>query len=257
MTLRLKPVPFAPEQASGDTPTVIPAPNPTQRVGAPSADHTFLRSSLREQIKDKLLGRIMDLSYPPGSRLVETRIAQELGVSQASVREALRDLEHIGVVVYEPYRGCSVRRVSTAELLEAFPVRAALEALGASVAAERMTAEELDELGGLYDSMLGAARRGDVHDQSQADANFHAAITHGARNDTLERQWSFLEPFSRTFMTVARSGIDLVELTEQHLPILEALRARDGEQAAKAMTHHFTQVADVLRASGGVQDGSG
>ena len=56
-------------------------------------------------------------------------------MSQASVREALRDLEHIGCVVYEPYRGCSVRSFSIDELLEAFPVRAALEGLAARLAA--------------------------------------------------------------------------------------------------------------------------
>ena len=85
-----------------------------------------LRSNLREQIKDVMLQRIVSGAYPPGARLVETRIAQELGVSQAPVREALRDLEQLGCIVHEPFRGCSVRAFSANELLEAFPVRAAL-----------------------------------------------------------------------------------------------------------------------------------
>jgi DNA-binding GntR family transcriptional regulator len=84
------------------------------------------RSNLREQIKDVILQRIVEGVYGPGSRLVETRIAQELGVSQAPVREALRDLERLACVVHEPYRGCSVRAFSAAELMDAFPVRAAL-----------------------------------------------------------------------------------------------------------------------------------
>ncbi len=95
----------------------------------------FTRSNLREQIKDVILQRIVEGSYEPGSRLVETRIAQELGVSQAPVREALRDLEQVGCVVHEPYRGCSVRAFSAEELMDAFPVRAALEALAARLAA--------------------------------------------------------------------------------------------------------------------------
>ena len=186
--------------------------------------------------------------YEPGSRLVETRIAQELRVSQASVREALRDLEHIGCVVYEPYRGCSVRSFSLDELLEAFPVRAALEALAARLAAEHMTAAELRELDARYDAMMAAARADDAHEQSQADAAFHAAIARGARNATLERQWSFLEPYSRTFVTVSRPGTDLVAVAEQHLPVLEALKARDGERAAAAMEEHLMRAADSLRA---------
>jgi DNA-binding GntR family transcriptional regulator len=209
----------------------------------------FVRSSLRDQLKDVILGRILDGSYAPGSRLVETRMAQELGVSQTSVREALRDLEHIGCVVYEPYRGCSVRMFSTDELLEAFPVRAALEALAARLAAEQMTAPELEELRQLYETMLAAAQRGDIHDQSQADANFHGAIVRGARNLTLEHQWSFLEPFSRTYVTVTRSGINLVELSRQHLPVLEALEQHDPELAAMAMTDHLMRAAESLRAA--------
>ena len=85
------------------------------------------RPALRDQVKDLLLERLARGEYAPGDRLVETAIARELGVSQAPVREALRDLEQLGLVVHEPHRGCSVRKVSTAELREAFPVRAALE----------------------------------------------------------------------------------------------------------------------------------
>src|SRR3954469_7104443 len=142
-------------------------------VGAP--EEAFVRTSLREQIKDVILQRIIRGVYAPGSRLVETRIAQELGVSQASVREALRDLEHIGCVIYEPYRGCSVRSFSIDELLEAVPVRAALGPLGARLAAEQMTDAELRELREHYDAMLAAAHTGDAHEQSQADTEFHAA----------------------------------------------------------------------------------
>jgi DNA-binding GntR family transcriptional regulator len=215
---------------------------------ADQGDSPLLRSSLRERIKDVMLQRIVAGVYQPGSRLVETRIAHELGVSQASVREALRDLEHIGCVIYEPYRGCSVRSFSIDELLEAFPVRAALEALAARLAAEHMTAAELRELRRLYDAMMVAARSKDAHEQSQADAAFHGAIARGARNATLERQWSFLEPYSRTFVTVSRPGTDLVAVSEQHLPVLEALEARDPDRAAAAMTEHIMRAADLLRA---------
>src|ERR671932_2463042 len=130
----------------------------------------FHRANLREQIKDVILQRIVSQAYPPGSRLVETRIAQELRVSQAPVREALRDLEQLGCVAHEPFRGCSVRALSVEDLLEAFPVRAALEALACRLAAERITARELGRLETQIAEMRAAYERGDVHAQSQADA---------------------------------------------------------------------------------------
>jgi DNA-binding GntR family transcriptional regulator len=177
---------------------------------------------------------------------VETRIAQELGVSQGPVREALRDLEQLGCVVHEPNRGCSVRAFSLEELLEAFPVRAALEALAARLAAERITKAELAELEQLLERMTRAARRGDAHDQSQANASFHATIVRAARNRTLERQWQMLEPYSRTYLTVSRPGIDLVFLSDRHVPILNALRSRDPAAAAQAMHEHLMGAADLL-----------
>jgi DNA-binding GntR family transcriptional regulator len=213
----------------------------------PVTDAPFTRSNLRAQIKDVILQRIVAGEYPPGARLIETRIAQELGVSQAPVREALRDLEQLGCIVHEPFRGCSVRAFSADELLEAFPVRAALEALAARLAAERITEDELLELADLVDTMRAAALRGDAHDQSQANAAFHATIVRAARNATLERQWSFLEPFSRTYLTVSQPGLDLLALSERHVPILDALRARDGEVAADAMHRHLMDAAELLK----------
>jgi DNA-binding GntR family transcriptional regulator len=211
-----------------------------------AATTPFNRSSLREQIKDVILQRIVEGSLEPGSRIVETRIAQELGVSQGPVREALRDLEQLGCVVHEPNRGCSVRDFSLEELLEAFPVRAALEALAARLAAERITKAELAELEQLLERMTKAARRGDAHDQSQANASFHATIVRAARNPTLERQWQMLEPYSRTYLTVSRPGIDLVFLSDRHIPILNALRSRDPAAAAQAMQEHLMGAADLL-----------
>jgi DNA-binding GntR family transcriptional regulator len=209
----------------------------------------FARSNLREQIKDVILQRIVEGSFPPGSRIVETRVAQELGVSQGPVREALRDLEQLGCVVHEPYRGCSVRAFSADELLDAFPVRAALEALAARLAAERITGTELDELDALLSRMRAAARRGDAHEQSQANATFHATIVRASRNSTLDRQWQMLEPFSRTYLTVSRPGVDLVALSERHVPILNALRSHDPEGAGAAMHDHLMGAAELLRLS--------
>ena len=226
---------------AGDSP---PQPGPDLPDGPVPG---FTRFNLREQIKDVILDGIISGRRPPGSRLVETQIARELGVSQTSVREALRDLEQIGCVAHQPFRGCSVRAFSAPELLEAFPVRIALEALAARLAADRIVAEELERLRLLLESMRRAARQRNAHEQSLSNAAFHATIVHAARNSTLERQWQLLEPFSRTYITVSRQSLDLVELSERHVPILEAMERRDPAGAARAMEEHLAHAAEVLR----------
>ncbi|HXQ87964.1 MAG TPA: GntR family transcriptional regulator, partial [Gaiella sp.] len=96
------------------------------------------RTVLREQVKDVLLQRIVRGELKPGERLVETRIASELGTSQAPVREALRDLELLRMVESEPFRGARVRAFGDDELVEVYPVRAALEELAGKLATKRL-----------------------------------------------------------------------------------------------------------------------
>lgn len=205
------------------------------------------RPMLRDQVKDVVLERIARGHYRPGERLVETAIARELGVSQAPVREALRDLDQLGLVVYEPNRGCSVRRVSPAELRDAFPVRAALEALASRLAAPRITEAELARLEALLDEMVVAARAADPLAQAHANARFHATIVAAAANATLERQWSLLEPFARTYLTSVQADADLEQLAERHRPIVAALRAGDGEVAARVMHDHLIAAAALIQ----------
>ena len=201
------------------------------------------RDPLSTQIKDVIVQRIIEGRYPPGARLVETRIARELGVSQAPVREALRDLESVGVVESFAFRGARVRLPSSEELIEAFPVRAALESLAAAEAARKIDDEQLDELEALISAMVEAAQRGDAHGQSMANARFHGLVVHSAGNSILEHHWALLEPFARTYLTATKAHVDLMHLAERHRKILEPLRRRDGAAAANAVREHLMEAA--------------
>src|SRR5438552_408712 len=119
------------------------------------------RRVFREEIREQLIDDILSGRLAPGTRVVETRLAQKFGVSQAPVREALRDLELFGFVVCSPFRSTYVRQISTDDLLESYPVRAALESLAARHAATRIDDETLTELQDLIGEMREAAARGD------------------------------------------------------------------------------------------------
>jgi DNA-binding GntR family transcriptional regulator len=202
---------------------------------------------LRQQVRDLLLERIVSGFYAPGSRLVETRIAEELGVSQAPVREALRDLEQLSCVVHESFRGCSVRELSVADLLEAYPVRSALEGLAARLAATRIENDELARLAMLIDSMRMATAASDVAAESTADAAFHATIVAVADNSVLTRQWEQLLPHARTFISLTLPASARGQLADRHVPILDALGQRDPELAEAAMHEHLADVAERMR----------
>lgn len=213
----------------------------------------LFRTPLREQLKDAILERIFAGEFAPGDRLVESRLARELAVSQASVREALRDLEQLGFVEYKLNRGCSVRSFSTAEMLEAYPVRAALEALAAREAAPKVTAADLDRLQHLLEGMRRCARAGERREQALLNAEFHGVIVQSTGNQTLIRQWGLLEPYARTLLTTV-SAADLEQLAERHEPILAALVARDPAAAAAAMSEHLLEAASTLALATAARD---
>ncbi|HVL54832.1 MAG TPA: GntR family transcriptional regulator [Vitreimonas sp.] len=204
------------------------------------------RSVLADRVRDRLLEEILNGRYAPDSRIVETQVARELGTSQAPVREALRGLAALGVVEITPFRGARVRRPTRRDLLEAYAVRSALEALGARLAVPRLTESELADLSGDVAAMQAAARAGDGHAVAEADARFHGRIVDLGGNRTLGKVWRSLEPFLRTYITLVVPGADPQWSANLHTPILTALQARDSNAVVIALDRHFTDVSENM-----------
>ncbi|MQA16746.1 MAG: FCD domain-containing protein [Pseudonocardiaceae bacterium] len=202
-------------------------------------DRPLSRSMLREQLKEKILQRIVDREYEPGERVVESRLMKEYGVSQAPIREALRDLEAMRFVESQPHRGVRVRLISQKEMGEMYPVRAALEEVAGRTAASLITDETLGLLEGEIDAMRSAAAQGDLHGQLVHDARFHELIFEAAENSLLLEVWRSLHAEIRALITYTRLRTDLSTIVDSHLPILQALRLRDPGLAGKEMRDHI------------------
>jgi DNA-binding GntR family transcriptional regulator len=195
------------------------------------------RTVLRDQVRELLLERILQHHYEPGERLVETRIATELGVSQAPVREALRELEQLRFVESAPFRGSWVREVSDEELAEVYPIRAALEEVAARAAAERLGGA----VGPLEREIAAMAKAKDTHDQVDHDVRFHRMIVEASGNARLLEIWSGLQVEARTAITAVRTGLDRKEVAARHEPIVEALRRGDAETAGREIRIHVEE----------------
>jgi DNA-binding GntR family transcriptional regulator len=205
------------------------------------------RRVLREGIRDELIQDILDGRLAPGDRIVETHLAQRFGVSQAPVREALRDLELLGFIVSAPFRGTIVRELSTEELVQIYPIRAVLEALAARYAAPRTTKAVLKRLETLLVRMRDAAARGDKRAAVDADYAFHLTIVDSSGNRLLKQFWEQMRLATTTLLTVARAHRSLPEIAERHQLVLDALRARDADAAERAMRRHIDEPAEWLR----------
>ena len=203
------------------------------------------RPALREHIKKALLQRILDGEYKPGERIVETHIAQEFEVSQGPVREALRELESLRLVVTEPHRGARVRQVSIDELVEIYPVRAALEDV-AGRAAWPVLHGDAGVLHAELDALFAAAEAQDLNAFIAHDVQFHRAIVRAAGNRTLEELWESLHVHTRTTITLLAVG-DLRLVAESHRPIVEALEHGTPAQAGRAMRRHIESYGRQLQ----------
>lgn len=221
--------------------------------GAPvGVDHRPLRDIVCDAIRD----RITAGDHRPGERLIEDRLADDLGVSRNPVREALRVLEVEGYVELIPRRGAVVASLSPAAVDEIFEVRSALEALGARLAARRATPAQAGAMARLLDESDRALAGGDLRRLPALNTRFHQLVLDIAGNGLLAETMTPLRGrmqwiFSRT--VEGRAPHSLAE----HRALADAIAGGDEDRAAAlAVAHvvaaHATYVsalADVVAAA--------
>jgi DNA-binding GntR family transcriptional regulator len=195
------------------------------------------RQPLRNKIREHLLTRILDGVYSPGDPIRELDVAASLGVSQAPVREALRELAATGLVEYVPNRGTRVRALRSEDLEQYYPVRAALEGLAGTFAAPRMkgATEQLDRH---IDAMGTASESGDLVRFARASAAFHRHIVEAAENRALLDAWQALGIEILTTVSLATSTIPLARIADEHRPIAAALNSGDAKKASTLLRNH-------------------
>jgi DNA-binding GntR family transcriptional regulator len=197
------------------------------------------RVVLSDRVKEFIVEAVLSGELKPGERIVESSMARDLGVSQAPVREAIRDLVLLGFLESQPYKGTSVRSFTPEELWETYTVRAALESLAARLAATHLTGDDIEALQSILDEMMEAANRQDLDRLLQLDNHFHETILQISRNKTLYQLWKTLQYGTWSIVTYRMSSYDPAYLAARHKDLLDALKSRDPERAMHAMQHHI------------------
>jgi GntR family transcriptional repressor for pyruvate dehydrogenase complex len=217
------------------------------------------RSPLYEEVVERLRAFIDVEELKPGDRLLSEReLAQRLGVSRTSVRQALTALRVSGLVEIRHGDGVFLLRPpeevvpsladqllqSHAQLPAIMEVREALETQTARLAARRRSEEDLRELRAALDAMAAAIEAGE--DGAEADQRFHGAIAQAAGNDLLTSLMDQLaDPIDQTRRaSLSRPDRPPRSLAAHH-EILAAIEAQDEDAATVAMRAHLAVVADV------------
>ncbi|MGC9541885.1 GntR family transcriptional regulator [Streptomyces sp. UG1] len=210
------------------------------------------RPSTGEQAKQHALAQVRQAilhgEMAPAQRLVENELAEQFGVTRASIRAALIDLEAQGLVERIRNRGSRVRVVTVEEAVAITECRMALEGLCAAKAAVAASDEQLTRLADLGAAMTKAVTDGEPMTYSELNQELHALIQEfsGQRTavELLERLHAQL--VRHRFQLALRPGRPQHSLNE-HLAMIEAIRARDPQAAEAAARAHLSSVIEALR----------
>lgn len=205
-----------------------------------------LRARIARQIRDAILsGRLQE-----GSKLVERNLAAELGASLTAVREGLIELEWEGFIVKKKNSGTQVIKLTPADVEKIFDVRSVLEAHAFAAAAANATDEDIAGLEQAYQEMLEAARNQDARLYNQRDVAFHSAVWRATHNDFLKAalKRAILPYFSYTAIRIGSvNPLALQNDAAGHLPLLEAIKARDPQAASRAFQQGIEDWLAVAR----------
>jgi DNA-binding GntR family transcriptional regulator len=206
---------------------------------------TPLAEQAATQIRDAILGG----RYLPGARLVERRLATELGISHIPVREALARLSEEGLVERLPRRGARVAGLTRTELDELTSLRIVLEQFVVVRVQDHLSSRAEKELRALVDAMVKAASRGDAAQVFDLDRAFHARLweltEHSVLIDVLSQLRSRLDVLLRE-ATVRRPPSELKAHASAHARLLRAIVSRNPERAKAEMVAHIEDAAKRL-----------
>lgn len=191
---------------------------------------------LSKPVYDRLKEMIGNGTLAPGQKLIQEKLATELGVSRTPLLKALQYLEHEMLVESIPRRGMYVKEISIPEMIQVYECREALECMAVRLAIERATDVEIGRLQKIFDPFTEAAEI-DAEKYRRADERFHNLIIDMARNPVLKKMSRLSSIHQRVYM------LGLLRPPEQtmaeHQRIVGAIADRDVDAADREMRNHI------------------
>lgn len=209
------------------------------------------RTTLTADAFERLRQAILAGQFAPGERLVESRLAQTLGISRAPIREALRQLKQEGIVLYLAHRGYFVPQFNLDDLEELFLLRMALEKLAVRLVIACMTTQEFAKLENIVQRME-SLRYKDANRSlaTELDISFHKHLCKMSHSKRLLNTWcSMSDQILLAILASNRSFPTPIGFAEGHRAVLEAIRSRELERAEAAIEHHLLTGLQQLKST--------
>ncbi|HEY7378555.1 MAG TPA: GntR family transcriptional regulator [Steroidobacteraceae bacterium] len=211
-------------------------------------DSALKRTCMRDEIRDVLVARILDGKYAAGTQLKELALAREFNVSQAPIREALRELEGSGLVTSERYRGTRVRGADLEEMRESYELRATLEIRALELAVP-CAPEVLAYMENCLRGMSAAVARSDPEAYIDDALRLHRRLIEASGNRVFVTVWDSLHFEVRGRIALRRMTAKGGHgpLVQMHAALLQKIRERDVAGARDAIKQLFARVSEAFR----------
>ncbi len=204
--------------------------------------------SLRERVTNMLRAAIVSGELKPGQELISTELATQVGVSQATLRDAISTLSVEGLVDTVAYRIPTVAKFSKKDIEELFSVRNMMEAFAITqIIVTKQTAVAVKELYEICHEMEIAANKDSLKGVNDSDRKFHDALIKHSGNNLLEGMWNMVALRIQQVMSLRnqKKG-DLPQIARNHLEITQVIEREDIEKAIELIVAHVVFVADVI-----------
>jgi DNA-binding GntR family transcriptional regulator len=208
-----------------------------------------LTRALWENIAELMRAAILSGEFEPGSKLIETELAERFGTSRGPIREAIRELAREGLVTELPRRGTLVSTLTAHDLSEVYAVREALEVAASRIVIARAGDEELRALEMHLIALESPPPGAGYLDQAVHDLAFHRSLVALARNERMAVMYE--QMLTQTMLLLRTAALENPSLRTDlrraaHRDILRALRDRDEAAAQAALEAHYRYAKERL-----------
>lgn len=211
----------------------------------PTKPENLQRLSAKNIIYQALCDWIISGEMLPGEKLMDMELARHFSVSRTPVREALQMLETQKLVHVIPGKATVVADVDAADIEKCYRPLAAIQALAAELACQRLTDADLDALEADNRRFASACDKDRAKEAIESDASFHERILEAADNEYItEFSHMMILHIQRIKYHFFHCDRLRKQSVEQHSGILQALRNRDGQLAASLMRAHWLHVME-------------
>jgi len=199
------------------------------------------------QAADILREQIFDGRLPPGTRLVESQLAEQVHVSRGTVRSALSELAHQGLVQQVAYTKWQVPNLSAQDSWEIYTLRGVLEGFGAGLAAESRDPEKSTLLNDAFQAVAASVERGERAIAAEADFGLHRTIMALSGHQRLIKQYDLIEQQVRRYMSYSNDILIIPEeIVMEHRTLVDVILEGDAERAAYLAKTHNAKECEVL-----------